>query len=315
MSEHPTDSSGDFSGTAHLAPGLLTGRSALVTGGGTGLGLAITRTFLALGARVVICGRRASILDAAVAELSGEHGDRITAQVCDVRSADAVEALVDGVWATSGLDILVNNAAATFIARTEALSARAVDAVLAPTLHGALYCTLAAGRRWIKAGRKGVVLTILSTSAITGRAFTAPSAIAKAGLLAMTRSLAVEWGPQGIRLVAIAAGSFPTPMMSAQLYPSSRTTDIAAGVPLGRLGEHGELAGLAAFMASDAASYMTGEMVVLDGGAHLRTSGVEDLLGWSDEQWVRHTASVRSADQGQQSAPISPAAGRRPPVN
>ena len=167
--------------------------------------------------------------------------------------------------------------------------------MLAPTLHGALYVTLAAGRRWIEAGHKGVVLSILSTSTITGRAFTVPSAIAKSGLLAMTKSLAVEWGPQGVRLVAIAPGPFPTQGASGQLGAEARSSTSAASAtnPLGRVGEHGELADLAAFLVSDAASYINGEMVTIDGGQHLRTSGAEDLLRWSAADWATLRAKSR----------------------
>jgi len=191
------------------------------------------------------------------------------------------------IWAGGSLDVLVNNAAVSFVARTARLSMRAADAVLAPTLHGALYCTLAAGRRWIDDGRKGVILSILSTSTITGRAFTVPSSIAKAGVLAMTRSLAVEWGHKGVRLVAIAPGAFPTPGATGQLMPGRRAqSDPAARVPLGRVGTHDELADLASYLVSDRAAYVHGEMVTIDGGAHLRTSGVEDLLQWTDEDWA-----------------------------
>jgi NAD(P)-dependent dehydrogenase (short-subunit alcohol dehydrogenase family) len=192
---------------------------------------------------------------------------------------------MEAIWAEAPLDVLVNNAAATFIAQTEQLSFRAADAILAPTLHGAMYCTLAAGRHWISAGHKGVVLSILSTSTITGRAFTVPSAIAKSGLLAMTKSLAVEWGPKGVRLVAIAPGSFPTAGASGQLRPKGREESWASRNPLGRTGEHRELADLASFLISDAAGYINGEMVVQDGGAHLRSSGAEDLLQWTEAQW------------------------------
>ena len=157
--------------------------------------------------------------------------------------------------------------------------------------HGAMYCTLAAGRRWIEGKRKGVVLSILSTSTITGRAFTVPSAMAKSALLAMTKSLAVEWGPKGVRLVAIAPGAFPTPGATGQLRPQGRDEGWAARNPLGRAGEHRELADLASFLVSDGAAYINGEMVVVDGGAHLRTSGAEDLLQWSNEQWENQRAS------------------------
>ena len=266
-------------------PGLLAGKRVLVTGGGTGLGESMSRRFASLGASLVIAGRRLQVLDEAAARIRTESGADVQTIACDVRDADAVEAMVEAAWSVAPIDVLVNNAAATFVARTERLSACAADAVLAPTLHGALYCTLALGRRWIDAGRRGTVLCILSTSTITGRAFTVPSAMGKSALLAMVRSLAVEWGPKGIRTVAIAPGPFPTPGASGQLRPDGRAEDPAARVPLGRVGEHGELADLAAYLVSDRAGYVTGEMVTIDGGLHLRTSGAEDLLGWSDAQW------------------------------
>jgi NAD(P)-dependent dehydrogenase (short-subunit alcohol dehydrogenase family) len=199
--------------------------------------------------------------------------------------------MMDTIWRETPLDILVNNAAATFIAQTENLSFRAADAILAPTLHGAMYCTLAAGKRWIEAKHKGVVLSILSTSTITGRAFTVPSAMAKSAILAMTKSLAVEWGPKGIRTVAIAPGAFPTAGASGQLRPEGRDEGWALRNPLGRAGEHSELADLASFLISDSAGYINGEMVVQDGGSHLRSSGAEDLLQWTDAQWEKQRAA------------------------
>ena len=274
---------------------LLNGKKALITGGGAGLGLDIATRFAQLGASVVICGRREAVVNSAVVSIRENAGhDRVGAFVCDVRSPQSVHDLMNKVWETSPLDILVNNAAASFIAQTHKLSHRAADAVLAPTLHGALYCTLEAGRRWIDAGHAGVVLSILSTSTLTGRAFTTPSAMAKAAVLAMTRSLAVEWGPRRIRLVAIAPGTFPTPGAEAQLNPDDRKNSDGSPksfVPLGRVGQPGELADLASYLVSNAAGYMTGEMVVLDGGLHLRTSGVDDLLQWSDEKWEAHRQS------------------------
>jgi len=275
--------------------GLLTDKRILITGGGSGLGAAMGRRFVELGAELVICGRRLELLEQTAATLRNELGGKVSAHRCDIRDGGAVEAMMDAIWHQAPLDVLVNNAAATFIAQTEQLSFRAADAILAPTLHGAMYCTLAAGRRWIEANkdlsRKGVVLSILSTSTITGRAFTVPSAMAKSAILAMTRSLAVEWGPKGIRTVAIAPGAFPTPGASGQLRPEGRDDNWAARNPLGRAGEHGELADLASFLISDRAGYINGEMVVQDGGAHLRSSGAEDLLQWSDDQWQRHRAA------------------------
>jgi NAD(P)-dependent dehydrogenase (short-subunit alcohol dehydrogenase family) len=275
--------------------GLLRGKRILVTGGGSGLGAAMARRFVELGAELIICGRRLELLEATAARLRGDPGGKVAAIQCDIRDGAAVEAMLDVVWREAPLDVLVNNAAATFIAQTEHLSFRAADAILAPTLHGAMYCTLGAGRRWIEARHKGVVLSILSTSTITGRAFTVPSAMAKSAILAMTRSLAVEWGPRGIRTVAIAPGAFPTPGASGQLRPEGRDDNWASRNPLGRVGEHRELADLASFLISDSAGYINGEMVVQDGGAHLRSSGAEDLLQWTDAQWQQQRAARSKA--------------------
>jgi NAD(P)-dependent dehydrogenase (short-subunit alcohol dehydrogenase family) len=271
--------------------GLLSGKRILITGGGSGLGAAMGRRFVELDAELVICGRRIELLEQTAATLRDELGRKVRAISCDIRDGSAVEAMMDAIWREGPLDVLVNNAAATFIAQTEQLSFRAADAILAPTLHGAMYCTLAAGRRWIEAKHKGVVLSILSTSTITGRAFTVPSAMAKSAVLAMTRSLAVEWGPRGIRTVAIAPGAFPTPGSSGQLRPQGREANWTERNPLGRAGEHSELADLASFLISDRAGYINGEMVVQDGGAHLRSSGAEDLLQWSDTQWEQHRSA------------------------
>jgi NAD(P)-dependent dehydrogenase (short-subunit alcohol dehydrogenase family) len=263
----------------------LAGKRILITGGGSGLGAAMGRRFAGLGAELVICGRRLEVLETAAAAIRDAFASRIEVIQCDIRDGAGVEAMMEAIWRKAPLDVLVNNAAATFIARTEQLSFRAADAILGPTLHGTMYCTLAAGKRWITAGHKGVVLSILSTSTITGRAFTVPSAMAKSAVLAMTKSLAVEWGPKGIRSVAIAPGAFPTAGATGQLRPEGRDPNWASRNPLGRAGEHRELADLASFLISDAAGYINGEMVVQDGGAHLRSSGAEDLLAWTDAQW------------------------------
>ena len=270
--------------------GLLANKRILITGGGSGLGAAMGRRFMELGAELIICGRRLERLEATAVQMRGDLGGKISAVQCDVRDGAAVDAMMDTIWRDAPLDVLVNNAAATFIAQTDHLSFRAADAILAPTLHGAMYCTLAAGKRWIEGKHSGVVLSILSTSTITGRAFTVPSAMAKTAILAMTKSLAVEWGPRGIRTVAIAPGSFPTEGASGQLRPEGRGDSWASRNPLGRVGEHGELANLASFLISDAAGFINGEMVVQDGGAHLRGSGAEDLLQWTDAQWEKQRA-------------------------
>ena len=272
--------------------GLLAGKRILITGGGSGLGAAMAARFGALGASLLLWGRRAAVLEATAERLRAQ-GIAVATQACDIRDAAAVEAALQAAWHDAPVDVLVNNAAASFIAETEQLSARAADAILATTLHGAMYCTLALGRRWVATGRPGVVLSILSTSTLTGRAFTVPSAMAKAGLLAMTRSLAVEWGPKGIRCVAIAPGPFPTEGSDQQLNPGQRgaATARAPGNPLGRVGHPQELADLAAYLVSDQAGFINGEMVVIDGGQHLRSSGAEDLLQWSPAQWAQLRAS------------------------
>ncbi|MGX9424319.1 MULTISPECIES: SDR family oxidoreductase [Bradyrhizobium] len=270
---------------------LLAHKRILVTGGGSGLGAAMGRRFAELGAELIICGRRTELLQHAATRLRDDLGAKVTTITCDIRDGAAVDAMMDAIWQEAPIDVLVNNAAATFIAQTEHLSFRAADAILAPTLHGTMYCTLAAGKRWIESGHKGVILSILSTSTITGRAFTVPSAMAKSAVLAMTKSLAVEWGPKGIRTVAIAPGAFPTPGATGQLRPEGREESWAHRNPLGRPGEHGELANLASFLISDQAGYINGEMVVQDGGAHLRSSGAEDLLQWTDAQWEQQRAS------------------------
>src|SRR5262245_57411718 len=240
--------------------GLLAGKRILVTGGGSGLGAAMGRRFVELGAELIICGRRLELLEATAARMRSELGGKVGVISCDIRDGAAVDAMMEEIWRAAPIDVLVNNAAATFIAQTEHMSFRAADAILAPTLHGTMYCTLAAGKRWIDGRHEGVVLSILSTSTITGRAFTVPSAMAQTAVLAMTKSLAVEWGPKGGRLVAIAPGAFPTPGAPGQLRPEGRDSNWASRNPLGRAGEHGELANLASFLISDAAGYINGEM-------------------------------------------------------
>src|SRR5207244_3798415 len=177
--------------------GLLAGKRILVTGGGSGLGAARGHRFVELGAELIICGRRLELLEATAARMRSELGGKVGVISCDIRDGAAVEAMMEAIRREAPIDVLVNNAAATFIAQSEHLSFRAADAILAPTLHGTMYCTLAAGRRWIEGQHKGVVLSILSTSTITGRAFTVPSSMAKTAVLAITKSLAVEWGPKG----------------------------------------------------------------------------------------------------------------------
>lgn len=269
---------------------LLRGKRILVTGGGTGLGRSISQRYLELGANVIICGRRREVLEHSARELHEQTGGRVACESCDIRNANQVEAMFDRIWQQAPLDVLVNNAAANFIARSDKLSPRAIDAVLNITLHGTFYCTTACGRRWINGGRGGAILSVATTTSFTGHAFTAPSAAAKAGIVAMTRSLAAEWGPRGIRLNAVAPGLFPTEGAWQRLYPSGSQIEAQEkSVPLRRYGEHTELANLFAFLAADEAAYITGDLIVIDGGRWLGGVGgpsVRAMHEWTDEQWA-----------------------------
>jgi len=269
--------------------GLLKGKKILITGGGTGLGKSIGKRYLELGAELVICGRRAEVLEQTATELSDSTGGVVTTQSCDVRDAEQVELMMDRIWDSGPLDVLVNNAAGNFIARTEKLSHRAIDAVLNIVLHGSFYCSVAVGRRWSDAGRGGCVISVATTTSFTGQAFTAPSAAAKAGIVAMTRSLAVEWGPKGIRLNAVAPGLFPTEGAWNRLYPAGSEVEAQElTVPLRRVGQHEELANLFAYLASDESSYVTGDLITMDGGRWMQGSGgprYRAMQDWSDEQW------------------------------
>lgn len=246
---------------------------------------------MALGADLTICGRRVEVLEATATELRAAHPGRIVTTLgCDIRDPAAVDAMLDAIWQREPLDILVNNAAGNFLAQSHRLSIRAVDAVLGIVLHGSAYCTLGCGRRWIDAGRGGTVLSILTLSALTGAAFTVPSAMAKAGVLAMTRSLAVEWGRHGIRCNAVAPGSFPTPGASAGLAPGGlERPPPERTIPMARPGERRELTDVCAFLVSELASYVTGECIAVDGGKQFLSGSAQNdtptLLGWSDAQW------------------------------
>ncbi|WP_334187861.1 SDR family oxidoreductase [Noviherbaspirillum sp.] len=269
--------------------GLLAGKRVLVTGGGTGLGKSIGRRYVELGARLIICGRRADVLDQTAGELRDAFGAAVETHVCDVRDAVAVETMMSRIWEGGPLDVLVNNAAGNFLARTEHLSSRALDAVVDIVLKGGAHCTIAAGRRWIAQQRRGTVLCILTQSALTGAPFTVPSAMAKAGLLAMIRSLAVEWGPKGIRLVGVAPGPFPTEGATSQLMPKERYSEpIENGIALRRVGRHEELADLCTFLISDNAEFITGEAIMIDGGKWLQGaagSSAQVMQDWSDDTW------------------------------
>jgi NAD(P)-dependent dehydrogenase (short-subunit alcohol dehydrogenase family) len=272
-----------------FTPDLLKNKRILITGGGTGLGRATAQRFLELGATVYICGRRAEVLDHTVTELS-RSGGMIKSFQCDVRDRDAVERMLDAIWADGPLNVLMNNAAGNILARTEELSPRAWEAVLGIVLTGTINCTLACGRRWLAAGQPAMVLNTSTTYATSGAgsAYVVPSAVAKAGVMALTTSLAVEWGPRGIRLNGIAPGPIPTEGAFSRLLPRPDMEDLARQHnPLRRFGTPDEFANLAAFLVSDACTYINGEIVVMDGGEWLRGSGEFSHIGemLTDEEW------------------------------
>jgi NAD(P)-dependent dehydrogenase (short-subunit alcohol dehydrogenase family) len=268
-------------------PDLLKGRSILITGGGTGLGRAMALRLAGLGAGIFLVARREGPLEAVAAEIRGQGG-RAAWATADVRDFDAVQRAVERGWSEFGsLDSLVNNAAGNFLARTERLSPNAFAAVMGIVLQGSFHCTLALGRRWIDTGQPGRVLNILTTYASSGSPYVVPSASAKAGVLAMTRSLAVEWARYRIRLNAIAPGPFPTEGAWSRLVPSADAEQAwLAQHPMRRFGRHEELADLAAFLLSDHAEYINGECVTIDGGlSACGTGGFSHLVGAPVEFW------------------------------
>jgi NAD(P)-dependent dehydrogenase (short-subunit alcohol dehydrogenase family) len=276
---------------------LLAGRVILITGGGTGLGRSMALRFAELGAKVFLCGRREEPLQQTCADIRGKGGTAAYA-TCDVRDFAAVDAMAAAARRELGeVDTLVNNAAGNFIARTEKLSPNAFNAVVSIVLNGAFHCTQALGQRWISTGRPGTVLNILTTYAQTGSGFVVPSACAKAGVLAMTRSLAVEWARYKIRFNAIAPGPFPTEGAFSRLMPSKEYEEKArATVPMKRFGRHEELANLAVYLISGQSEYVNGECVVIDGALWLRGAGeFNDLADLPDAVWEAMEAARKKA--------------------
>ena len=265
-----------------LRDNALSNKVIVVTGGGSGLGKAMTKYFLELGAKVAITSRDLEKLKTTAAELEIETGAKCLPIQCDVRHYDQVEAMLAEVLKTFGkVDVLLNNAAGNFISPTERLSANAFDTIIDIVLKGSKNCTLAFGKHWIAEKQTNCnVLNIVTTYAWTGSGYVVPSATAKAGVLAMTRSLAVEWAKYGIRMNAIAPGPFPTKGAWDRLLPGdlAEKFDMAKKVPLKRVGDHQELANLAAYLVSDFSAYINGEVIVIDGGEWLQGAGQFNIL-------------------------------------
>ncbi len=259
-----------------LKPGSLKDKTIIITGGGTGLGKSMGKYFLELGANLVITSRKAEVLQHAATEMTNEKGGKVIPIACDVRKYDEIENVIKLAEAEFGqIHGIINNAAGNFISPTERLSHRAFDIVVDIVLKGTYYTTLAAGKNWISKKQPGTFLNIVTTYAWTGSGYVVPSACSKAGVLALTRSLAVEWAKYKIRSNAIAPGPFPTEGAWSRLLPGdlAKKFDPAERVPLKRVGEHQELANLAAYLMSDYSSYVNGEVITIDGGEWLRNGG------------------------------------------
>lgn len=278
-----------------LKPGALKGKNILITGGGTGLGRSMGEYFLELGANLVITSRKLDVLQQTAVEMMSQKGGKVIPLVCDVRDIDQVEQMwKDATGQLGQIHVVLNNAAGNFISPTERLSTNAFNTVLDIVLKGTSQVTLTAGKDWISKKQSGTFLNIVTTYAWTGSGYVVPSAAAKAGVLAMTRSLAVEWAKYGIRSNAIAPGPFPTEGAWSRLLPGDlvKKFDPAKKVPVGRVGEHQELANLAAYLVSDYSSYVNGEVITIDGGEWLKGAGeFNNLEQIPQEMWDMMEAS------------------------
>jgi NAD(P)-dependent dehydrogenase (short-subunit alcohol dehydrogenase family) len=272
-----------------LKEGALQGQTFIVTGGGTGLGRAMGTYFLELGANLVITSRKLDVLEKTAAEMSEETGGKVLPLACDVREYDQVEQVLKDVEAEFGqIHGVLNNAAGNFVSPTERLSHRAFNIIIDIVLRGTANFTLATGKNWIKKKQPGTFLNIVTTYASTGSGWVVPSAAAKAGVLAMTRSLAVEWAKYKIRSNAIAPGPFPTEGAWSRLLPGklAKKLDPVQRIPVGRVGEHQELANLAAYLMSDYSAYVNGEVITIDGGEWLKGAGEFNMMeAVSKLQW------------------------------
>ena len=279
--------------------GLLKGKRILVTGGGTGLGEVMADAYAGLGATVYICGRRANVLDETAKRIADVTGSKVKGIACDIRVAEAVEDMIQQIWSDGGaLSGLVNNAAGNFISRTKDLSPRGFNAIADIVFRGSFYVTLACGKRWIEDGVHASVISILTTWIWNGGPFTVPSAMSKAGLNIMTKSLASEWGPHGIRLNAIAPGPFPTKGAWERLSPQgANRSDSSNAIPMGRNGEMSELANLAVFLMADGVDYLTGQTIAIDGAMHLSSGGnFAALSKLTDSDWENIRNQIRGAN-------------------
>lgn len=275
----------------------LKGKTIVVTGGGTGLGKAMATYFSELGVNLVISSRKLPVLEEAAAEINNKTGNAVLPVACDIRNPEEVESLrIQAEKAFGKVDVLLNNAAGNFISPTERLSPNAFSTIIDIVLKGTVNCTLEFGKNWIEKKQQANVLNIITTYAFTGSGYVVPSAVAKGGVLTLTRSLAVEWGKYGIRHNAIAPGPFPTKGAWDRLLPGDLAAkfDFKNRVPLKRVGDHQELANLAAFLVSDYAAYINGEVITIDGGEWLQGAGqLSGLEAVEPEMWDAIEQTIR----------------------
>lgn len=278
---------------------VLASKNVLVTGGGGGLGKEIATALSAKHATVHICGRRLPMLQDTAKEISDKTGHPVHAHACDVRDADAVDAMIEGIWQEQPLTSLINNAAANFITPTKDLSARGFRAITSTVMDGSFHATLSCGKRWIRDEIKGAVVSNLVTWVWTGSAFVVPSAMAKTALHAMTMSLASEWGPYGIRLNATAPGPFPTDEAWEKLNPIPDSKSSATSfetIPMRRYGQMPELTNLITFLLSDGCDFLTGQTIAVDGAQHLAApSTFADLTNLTPAQWQAAREAIEAS--------------------